>query len=70
MLCSEAGILGPVVGTVGTLQALLAMHLLTGKPVAPQLHAFDGRALSWRQLALRKDPHCPVCGDPVAGEDG
>lgn len=70
LLCSEAGILGPVVGTVGTLQALLAMHLLTGQPVAPQLHAFDGRALSWRQLALRKDPHCPVCGDPVAGEDG
>ncbi len=70
LLCSEAGILGPVVGTVGTLQALLAMHLLTGMPVAPQLHVFDGRALNWRQLALRKDPHCPVCGDPVAGEDG
>ena len=53
---------GPVVGTIGTLQALLALHLLTGKPVAPRLRLFDGRTLSWREMAFRKDPACPVCG--------
>src|SRR5699024_11541493 len=37
LACSEAGILGPVVGTIGTLQALLAMQLLSGRVVAPVL---------------------------------
>ena len=62
LACSEAGILGPVVGTVGTLQALLAIHLLTGTPVAPVLRVFDGRTLGWRDVAFKKDPGCPVCG--------
>jgi len=62
LACSEAGILGPVVGTVGTLQALLAIHLLTGTPVAPVLRVFDGRTLGWREVAFKKDPGCPVCG--------
>jgi len=62
LACSEAGILGPVVGTIGTLQALLAVHLLTGTPVAPILRLFDGRTLSWREVAFKKDPGCPVCG--------
>lgn len=61
--CSEAGILGPVVGTVGTLQALLTIHLLTGRPVAPVLRLFDGRTVSWREVRFRKDPGCPVCGE-------
>ncbi|HEX5679146.1 MAG TPA: molybdopterin-synthase adenylyltransferase MoeB [Alcanivorax sp.] len=63
LACSEAGILGPVVGTVGTLQALLAIHLLTGTPVAPLLRLFDGRTLSWREVAFKKDPGCPVCAE-------
>lgn len=62
LACSEAGILGPVVGTVGTLQALLAMHLLSGRAVAPALRLFDGRTAGWRQVRLTKDPGCPVCG--------
>jgi len=47
---------------VGTLQALLAIHLLTGTPVAPVLRVFDGRTLGWREVAFKKDPGCPVCG--------
>ena len=62
LACSEAGILGPVVGTIGVLQALLALHLLTGKAVTPCLRLFEGRTLSWREVAFRKDPACPVCG--------
>src|SRR5699024_1122053 len=62
LACSEAGILGPVVGTIGTLQALLVIHLLTGRPVAPVLRLFDGRTASWREARFSKDPACPVCG--------
>ena len=49
-------------GEDGTLQALLAIHLLTGTPVAPVLRVFDGRTLGWREVAFKKDPGCPVCG--------
>lgn len=67
-LCSESGILGPVVGTVGTLQALMAIRLLTGDAVAGTLHLFDAATLQWRQMTLRKDPACPVCGAAQASD--
>lgn len=60
-LCSQSGVLGPVVGTIGTLQALEAIKLLCGIDVQQVLHQFDGKALSWKQLAFRRDPDCPVC---------
>ena len=62
LACNQAGILGPVVGTVGTLQALAALQVLTGVRLDGVLHLFDGRSLSWRQIALRRDEGCPVCG--------
>lgn len=61
LACSEAGILGPVVGVVGTLQALAAIRTLSGASVASVLHLFDGRTLGWRQVAILRDPQCPVC---------
>ncbi|MDF1629092.1 MAG: molybdopterin-synthase adenylyltransferase MoeB [Alcanivoracaceae bacterium] len=61
-LCSESGILGPVVGTMGTLQALQAIRLICGLPVAEKLQLFDGHTLEWKSLGFRKDPACPVCG--------
>jgi len=61
LACSEAGILGPVVGVVGTLQALAAIRTLSGASVASVLHLFDGRTLGWRQVAIPRDPQCPVC---------
>ncbi|MFN3712707.1 MAG: HesA/MoeB/ThiF family protein [Alcanivoracaceae bacterium] len=60
-LCSESGILGPVVGVMGTLQALQAIRLLTGLPVSQSLQLFDGHTLSWKSLSFRRDPACPVC---------
>lgn len=61
--CRTAGILGPVVGVMGTLQALDAIKLLCGM-TAPSntLRLFDGREGSWRQLALQRASDCPVCG--------
>lgn len=61
-LCSESGILGPVVGTLGTLQAHLALRLLTGAEVGGTLHLLDATTLTWRTLSLKRDPACPVCG--------
>lgn len=61
LACSQAGIVGPVVGIVGTLQALAAIQVLLGKPLPETLRLFDGRTLSWREMRFHKDPACPVC---------
>lgn len=61
--CSEVGVMGPVVGTIGNLQALFALQTLLGVDNVPfsQLHRFDGRQLRWQQWQLMRDPDCPVC---------
>jgi adenylyltransferase/sulfurtransferase len=61
LACSQAGIVGPVVGTIGTLQALAAIQVLLGNPLPASLRLFDGRTLSWREMRFQKDPACPVC---------
>jgi len=61
--CEEAGILGPVVGVIGAMQALLAMKLLLGVgDDSARLHLWDAGKLSWRSLKVARDPHCRVCG--------
>jgi len=63
--CEEAGVLGPSVGVVGSLQALVALKRLLGlSEDAGRLHLWDALRLSWRSLNIPKDPHCPVCGTP------
>ncbi len=68
--CRTAGIVGPVVGVMGTLQALEAIKLLSGiETTRNTLRLFDARTGSWRQLALQRASGCQVCGgqhaDPV-----
>ncbi|WP_086981916.1 HesA/MoeB/ThiF family protein [Vibrio aphrogenes] len=62
--CSESGVIGPVVGTLGNLQALEAIKYLTGnekfKPAVFNL--FDGQNLAWQRFNIAKAPNCPVCG--------
>jgi adenylyltransferase/sulfurtransferase len=67
--CAENGILSPVVGALGTLQALEAIkiHLQLGNPLVGRLVLFDGLAHEWRTLSLPRDPACPVCGVRPAG---
>ncbi|WP_428946377.1 HesA/MoeB/ThiF family protein [Pantoea sp. FN060301] len=62
--CRTAGVLGPVVGVMGTLQALEALKLLSGQPssLAGKLRLFDGRQQTWRTLNLARSESCPVCG--------
>lgn len=62
--CEEAGILGPVVGTVGSLQALTALKLLLGLgDDAGHLLTWDALSMRWRRLKMAADPQCPVCGN-------
>lgn len=68
--CRTAGIIGPVVGVMGTLQALEAIKLLSEMGSGRnELRLFDGRSGHWRHLALHRADACPVCGgrhaDPV-----
>ncbi len=62
-LCSVSGVLGPVPGILGTMQALEAIRLLAGQPspLAGHLLLLDAKTLSWRTVLLRRDPDCPVC---------
>ena len=60
--CEEAGILGPVVGVVGTRQALAALKLLLGLgDEAGSLWVWDALSQNERRLRLSRDPRCPVC---------
>lgn len=62
--CSNSGIIGPVVGTIGTLQALEAIKYFVGLPsgIKNKLKLFDGKTLDWQTFAINKDPKCAVCG--------
>lgn len=62
--CSQNGVLAPVVGIIGSMQALETIKTLAqyGAPATGKLLVFDGKALEWRQLKLRKLKDCPVCG--------
>ncbi|HGY4723378.1 TPA: ThiF family adenylyltransferase [Citrobacter amalonaticus] len=61
--CRTAGVVGPVVGMMGTLQALEAIKLLSGMEIPDgELRLFDGKTSQWRSLALRRASGCPVCG--------
>ncbi|GAC1038548.1 molybdopterin-synthase adenylyltransferase MoeB [Pseudomonas sp. No.117] len=62
--CSEAGVLGPVVGLVGSLQALEALKLLAGfgEPLVGRLLLVDAAGSRFRELRVKRDPGCPVCG--------
>ncbi|MEJ7137790.1 HesA/MoeB/ThiF family protein [Amphibiibacter pelophylacis] len=62
--CATYGVLAPLVGWVGSLQALAALQILLGWPcpAAGALHLFDARSLSHQRMDVPADPHCPVCG--------
>ncbi|MBI5016250.1 MAG: HesA/MoeB/ThiF family protein [Deltaproteobacteria bacterium] len=64
--CAQAGILGPVAGVLGSLQALEVLKLLLGldTPMVGRLLLFDGLQLTFREVEIRQDPRCPACGDP------
>ena len=64
LTCSEAGVLGPLVGLVGSLQALEALKLLAGfgEPLVGRLLLIDALTTRFRELKVKRDPGCSVCG--------
>ena len=61
--CATLGVLAPLVGVIGTLQATEAVKLLAGvgRSLAGRLQLLDGRSLEWTEMRLRRQPYCPVC---------
>lgn len=63
MTCSESGVFPPLVGVIGSMQAMEALKLLAGvgEPLTGRLLLLDGKRMQWRSLKLRPDPECPIC---------
>ncbi|TWR90227.1 molybdopterin-synthase adenylyltransferase MoeB [Pseudomonas saxonica] len=64
LTCSEAGVSGPLVGLVGSLQALEALKVLAGfgEPLVGRLLLIDAMSTRFRELRVKRDPACSVCG--------
>ena len=62
--CSENGVIAPLVGIIGSIQALEALKVLLGigDPLWGRLLLFDALEMEWRTVRVRRDPACPVCG--------
>ncbi len=62
--CAEGGVLGVLPGVIGCLQATEAMKLIlgAGRPLLGRLLVFDALAMQFREIKVRRDPACPVCG--------
>jgi adenylyltransferase/sulfurtransferase len=62
--CALEGVLAPVVGVMGSMQALAAVRILTGSDtdLPGRLLLFDAASFEWHQLRVAADPGCPVCG--------
>ena len=63
--CAEGGVLGILPGVVGTIQATEAVKLImgAGEPLVGRFLVYDALRMRFRELKLRRDPECPVCGD-------
>src|SRR5499427_118777 len=63
--CAQAGVLGVLPGIIGMLQAIEAIKLIVGigEPLVGRLLHFDALKVQFRELKLRRDPKCPVCGE-------
>ncbi len=63
--CAEGGVLGILPGAIGTIQATETVKLILGigEPLIGRLLLYDALGMSFREMKLRKDPSCPVCGE-------
>jgi len=61
--CSENGVLAPLVGIIGSMQACEVLKLIAGfgETLVGRLQILDVKTMNWRQLRLKKDPSCPIC---------
>jgi adenylyltransferase/sulfurtransferase len=63
--CAEAGVLGAMTGIIGSIQATETMKLILdiGQPLINRLLIVDALSMEFRQVKIRRDPTCPLCGD-------
>ena len=63
--CAEGGVLGVLPGVIGVIQATESIKLLTGigEPLIGRFLIYDALRMKFRELRLKRDPECPVCGD-------
>ena len=63
--CAEAGVLGVLPGIIGSIQAVETIKLILGQgvPLVNRLLIFDSLEMEFREVKVRRDPGCPVCGD-------
>ena len=62
--CAEGGVLGVLPGIIGSIQAMETIKLIlgTGEPLVGRLLLFNALDMKFRELRLRKNPECPICG--------
>lgn len=67
--CAREGIMAPVVGVIGTIQALETIKIITGvgTTLNGRLLLFDGAGLEFQIMNLKKDPNCPTCAGTIVG---
>jgi adenylyltransferase/sulfurtransferase len=63
--CAEGGVLGILPGAIGIIQATETVKLIlgAGEPLIGRLMLYDALGMSFREMKLRKDPNCPICGE-------
>lgn len=66
LTCVEAGVMAPLVGTIGSLQAMEAIKVLTryGSPATGKIVMYDAMRCLFREMKLMRNPQCEVCGTP------
>ena len=68
LTCVESGVMSPLVGVIGAMQAMEAIKVLThyGTPAAGKLVMYDAMRCQFREMKLMRNPTCEVCGQPSA----
>ena len=63
--CQEAGVIGVLAGIIGTIQATEALKLILGigRPLTDRLLDFDARRTQFREIRIKRNPDCPLCGE-------
>ena len=69
--CSENGVMSPMVGIIGSIQAMEAIKLLTdyGETLTGKLLITDAMYQDWRSMNFKKSPDCPVCGQATSSQN-
>ena len=64
VLCATMGVLAPLVGVIGTMQAMEAVKIIAGmgSRLTGRLQMLDGRDMAWNEVRLQRNASCPVCG--------